>query len=191
MNDKWLRSTAYLTYNGAEEYSLGQCINAAQEGSNSTIYAAADAYLNNAGQGGGAAAEAAGGDGSGSGSNVSPESPTTAALSAVTIDGNAAISGTQKTVLYPVGTEFPITKSVSATGNAACNGNFLSIQTADGTEIASAAFANGSATVTHAWAKDTVYKLVIVDENSEVVATTAYTFSVSESNGNGDDGDAE
>ena len=50
MNDKWLRSTAYLTYAFAEEYSLGQCIDAAQSGSNSQIYAADEAYLNNAGQ---------------------------------------------------------------------------------------------------------------------------------------------
>ena len=52
MNDKWLRSTAYMTYAFAEEYSLGQCIDAAQSGSNSQIYAADEAYLNNAGQGG-------------------------------------------------------------------------------------------------------------------------------------------
>ena len=71
MNDKWLRSTAYLTYQLAEEYSLGECIEKAQEGSNSQIYAAADAYLNNAGQGGGAGAADAGGNGNsgGSGSN--------------------------------------------------------------------------------------------------------------------------
>ena len=51
MNDKWLRSTAYLTYAVTEEYSLGECIGNAQSGSNSQIYAADEAYLNNAGQG--------------------------------------------------------------------------------------------------------------------------------------------
>lgn len=189
MNDKWLRSTAYLTYQLTEEYSLGQCIAAAEQGANSTIYAAADAYLNNAGQGGGAGAEASSGDGntggSGGNSDVSPDTPTTAALSAVSVDGNSAIAGTLKTVLLAQGTTFPVTKSINATGNTACNGNFLSIQTNDGTEIASGAFVNGSVSVSHAWAKDTVYKLVIVDEENNVVSTTAYTFKFSEGSNEG------
>ena len=189
MNDKWLRSTAYLTYQLTEEYSLGQCIAAAEQGTNATIYAAADAYLNNAGQGGGAGAEASSGDGNNGGaggnSNVSPDPSTSAALSAVSVDGNSAIAGTLKTVSLPQGTEFPVTKAITATGNDACNGKFLSIQTADGTEVDSAEFVSGSATVTHAWAKNTVYKLVIVDENSDVVANTAYTFQFTEDNGDG------
>lgn len=186
MNDKWLRSTAYLTYDGVEQYSLGECISMAQNGTNSQIYAAADAYLNNAGQGGGAAAEASNsenGSSSGGNSNVTP-TPAEAALASVTINGNAAIAGTQKVI--SVDSDSP-SVTIVATGNDACNGNFLSIQTAAGAEIASGVFNSGSVSVTHTLQAGTNYKLVIVDENSDVVAQTAYTFYL-DNNDNGDMG---
>ena len=49
---KWLRSTAYMTYSGSGEYSLGDCLDRAQRGAANPIYAADEWYLNNAGVGG-------------------------------------------------------------------------------------------------------------------------------------------
>ena len=55
MGDTWQRSTTFMTYPGSlpNSASLGECLEAA-EGSQSSIYTGADAYLNNAGTGGGA-----------------------------------------------------------------------------------------------------------------------------------------
>lgn len=186
MNDKWLRSTAYLTYNGAEEYSMDECIGAAQDGTANTIYAAADAYLNNAGQGGGAAAEAAGDDnngGSGSNSGQAPSGgSTTPAVSSASIDGQAMVAGTTKVVTLAYGTQFPVTKTLALQCNAAAAGQFISVKNhADSTEVATGTISNaGAASISHAWAKDTVYDVYIVDEDSEVLASTALSFSFAE-----------
>ena len=182
MNDKWLRSTAYLTYNGQEEYSMGECINAASEGTNAQIYAAADAYLNNAGQGGGEAATGTSGSGSISGGSGA------AAVNSASIDGNSMISGTVKVVTYPQGQTWPLTKSVVVNTNAAANGNYLSIRHSELGEVASAPISAGQATISHAWAKDVTYQIAIVDENDTVVANTAYSFKLTESSGNGSGG---
>ena len=191
MNDKWLRSTAYLTYNGVEEYSLGQCIYAAESGTNSEIYAAADAYLNNAGQGGGIAASESNSSTGGSGdSGVTPTPVSGAALSGATIDSQAMINGSIKTVTLAAGTEFPVTKEVVATGNAECNGKKLVIKQGD-TEVANAVFADGTATVSHAWAKNEVYQLWIKDEEAATSTNTGYKFAITSSGGNGEGGDAE
>ena len=180
MNDKWLRSTAYLTYQLSEEYSLGECIEKAQDGSNSTIYAAADAYLNNAGQGGGAAAENAGGDGNtgGSGNSGNTPTPTSAAITSASIDGNSMTSGTLKTVQLAEGTSFPVTKSLNVNVNAAAAGHFLVVKQGS-TEIESATINNGAATLSHAWAKDTVYNIFLQDEDSNDIAT-GYSFQFTE-----------
>lgn len=183
MNDKWLRSTAYLTYNGQEEYSLGDCIDAAAQGSNGTIYAAADAYLNNAGQGGGQAASASdpGSDVSGGGGSMTP------AISSATFDGNSMTMGTAKVVTYPNGTTFPLTKTVVAQVSASAVGKYLSIR-ANGTEVASAPISNTSVSVSHAWNKDTIYQLTIVDENDQILSNTGFSFRLAESDGNGSGG---
>ena len=121
MNDKWLRSTAYLTYAFAEEYSLGECIDAAQSGSNSQIYAANDAYLNNAGQGLGAGhtdlTDPNSGNGGGSnsggnsgGSNSGGTGSITSGVAAPTIGGEAAFTtSTQVTMSGPDGAEIRYT----------------------------------------------------------------------------------
>lgn len=183
MNDKWLRSTAYLAYNGQEEYSLGECIDAAAQGSNGTIYAAADAYLNNAGQGGGQAASASdpGSDVSGGGGSLTP------AISSATFDGNSIIMGTTKVVTYPNGTTFPLTKTVAAQVSASAVGNYLSIR-ANGTEVASAPINNTSVSVSHAWEKETIYALTIVDENDQIISNSGFHFRLAESDGNGSGG---
>ena len=186
MNDKWLRSTAYLTYKGVEEYSLGECISMAAQGTNASIYAAADAYLNNAGQGGGAAAESGQQSGTisgGGGSNASAP-----AVQSAQIDGNSMIMGTTKVVEYAQGTEFPLTKTVGVTVNAAAVGKYLSIRSG-GAEIASAPIDNTTKTVSHAWAKDTVYSIHITDENDQIINNSGYSFQLVEaSGGNGPGG---
>ena len=188
MNDKWLRSTAYLTYKSVEEYSLGECISMAAQGTNNAIYAAADAYLNNAGQGGGAAAESGqqgGGGTSGGGGTINPSAP---AVTSAQVDGNSMTMGTTKVVGYAQDTEFPLTKQVTAECNAAAVGSYLSVR-ANGAEVASTPISNeGPVNVSHAWAKDTVYSLHIVDENDQIVNNTGYSFKLTESSGDGPGG---
>ena len=179
MNDKWLRSTAYLTYMAAiNEYSMQDCIDAAAEGVNSPIYAAADAYLNNAGQGGGAAAEA-GEQGGTSGT------PVVASVSAASIGGETIVMGTTKSVSKPNGTTFPVTETLSVTTNAAANGKQIVVK--QGSEvIAFANIANGAATISHAWAKDTTYTVAMRDDADSAASNTGFAFSFYEqSNGGG------
>ena len=105
MNDKWLRSTAYLTYAVTEEYSLGECIGNAQSGSNSQIYAADEAYLNNAGQGlnGGTHTDPTDNNGGGSNTNSGSEEET---VTAPQINGeNPFAESTEVTIQGPQGAE--------------------------------------------------------------------------------------
>lgn len=188
VNEKWLRSTTYLTYNAVEEYSLQECIDLAANGSNSPIYAASDAYLNNAGQGGGAGAEASNGGGSSSGSNVSP-TPSTAALTSASVDGNVMTQGTTKSVAYAEGTEFPKTVSVVVAANAAAEGKKLVVKNGS-TEVASGNITTGAATVSHAWARDTQYSLYIANADGSNAVATGYSFSlgITDNNGSGNAG---
>lgn len=180
MNDKWLRSTAYLTYAALEEYNMQQCIDAAESGVQNQIYAAADAYLNNAGQGGGAAAEATDEPGTGGGG-----SSTAAAVTAATIGGNNITMGTLKSVAKPNGTSFPVTESLAVATNAAANGKQVVVK--QGAQIvASATIENGEATISHAWEKDTNYTIGLRDDADSVAANTGFSFSYYEqSNGGG------
>ena len=120
VNDKWLRSTTYLTCAAAEEYSLGECISNAQAGSNSQIYAANDAYLNNAGQSGGAGHTdltdpTDSNSGNGSGSLTPDPSPTgegseNSCVAAPSIGGEGAFTtSTQVTMSGPDGAEIRYT----------------------------------------------------------------------------------
>lgn len=177
MNDKWLRSTAYLTYRGTEEYSMGECIDAAQNGTNSQIYAAADAYLNNAGQGGGAAAEA-GEQGSGSGS---------AAISAASIGGQTMVMGTTKAITKPSGTSWPVTESLVITANADANGKQVVVKSGANV-IAYGTISNGSATVSHAWAKDTLYTVGLRADADSAASATGFSFQYNEQSDGGGSG---
>lgn len=182
MNDKWLRSTAYLTYAAYEEYNMQQCIDAAQEGVQNQIYAAADAYLNNAGQGGGAAAEATDNPGTGGGGSTPA-----AAVTAATIGGESIVMGTTKQVAKPNGTSFPITESLVITTNAAANGKQVVVK--QGVEvIAFAPVANGAATISHAWAKDTNYVIGLRDDADSVTANTGFSFTYYEQSNSGGGG---
>lgn len=182
MNDKWLRSTAYLTYQMSEEYSLGECISMAESGTNSTIYAAADAYLNNAGQGGGAGAADTQGSGGSAGSNsgTSPNTNNTPALSGVTVDGVSATMGTQLSLAK---SEFPATLVVRATANSAANGKKIFIETGNGSAVANAAITDGVAQVSSQFSADTLYVIKLGDSDGSNKANTGYSFGLTSNAG--------
>ena len=186
MNDKWLRSTAYLAYNGVNEYSMQDCLDAVSQGTNAPIYAASEQYLNNAGQGNGTAVEA-GGTTPGGGSSSGGSSTPAAAISAASIDGNNMIMGTNCEVTKAHGTSFPVTAALSVTTNSAANGKKLKVYS--GLEIiASQTIANGSAEISHAWAKDTTYVVKITDADDSNAVNTGYSFVFSEAASSGGGG---
>lgn len=179
VNDNWLRSTAYLTYDGQSEYSMQECIDAAESGSVSNIYAANSQYLNNAGQGGGVGAQDTNG-GSGSGGSGTAPVVNTPTINSVSVDGNAAVAGTTKVVEYPQGSTWPLTKSVVVNGSNVSN--MFAVVLDGAQEVASAEFENGVATLSHAWAKDKVYTIVLQDEESNNTSTS-YSFQLKEEGG--------
>lgn len=184
MNDKWLRSTAYLTYNGAEEYSMQNCIDAVSQGTNAPIYAADSQYLNNAGEGNGAAVEAGGTTGGQTGGGGSVEA---AAISSASIDGASMIMGTNCEVTKANGTTFPYTAALNITTNAAANGKKVKVYS--GVEvIAQATIADGAASVSHAWAKDTTYVVKLTDADDSNATNTGYSFVFNEATASGGGG---
>ena len=96
-------------------------------------------------------------------------------------------SGTLKTVTLANGTSFPVTKSLNVQANAAAAGHFLVVKQGS-TEIESSAINNGAATLSHAWAKDTVYTVYLQDEDSNDIAT-GYSFKFTEASGDPDPDD--
>lgn len=177
--DKWMRSTSYLAYPALEETSLQECIDAAERGVANQIYASNELYLNNAGEGGGGAAAA----GEDSGSSTPSTTPTVASA---TIEGVNIINGSTRTVTKPNGTTFPVTGAlVVNTQNAV--GQFISVKNGN-TEVASGTVpANGVVSISHAWAKDTLYTIVLVDESDEPIGQSgAYKFQYAEASDSGD-----
>lgn len=95
--DTWKRSTTYMSYPGetANAYSMQQCLELLANGAQHTIYAAADQYLNNAGQGGG---QAASDSGSGEGGSDTP-STNNFTISSATVNNKSITVGTAKKVM--------------------------------------------------------------------------------------------
>ena len=91
MGDTWQRSTTFMTYPGSlpNSASLGECLEAA-EGTQSSIYTGADAYLNNAGTGGGAGSA----EDSGNSGNAQSNS---FAISSASVNNESITVGTPKT----------------------------------------------------------------------------------------------
>lgn len=179
VGDNWNRSNSYLAYDGGGNNSLGDCIDAAKEGVQTSIYAANPLYLNNAGEGGGAAAAAAAdsGNSQGGGSVATPQ------VSAVTIDGQTAIQGTTKFIEKPAGTSFPVSVTVNATANSAAAG--YTVKVYQGSTLAGEhAVSDGSAAVTFNAAKDTLYSVKLGKEGESDIAT-GFSFQVSEGADNG------
>ena len=172
-NDKWMRSTAYLTYPATEEYSLGQCIDMAERGVANPIYASEELYLNNAGEGGGSAAAA----GEESGSTPSQSVPSVASA---TIEGVSIINGSTRTVTKPNGTTFPVTGAlVVNTQNA--EGQKVSVKNGSTVVASETVPANGVVTISHAWAKNTVYTIALLDTNDQPIGQSgSYKFSYEE-----------
>lgn len=168
VNDAWLRSTAYVRYNGVEISSLGEAIDLA-EGNSETVYAPSEQYLNNAGQGGGQAAAGTSDDSSSPGGSTTV---TPRAISA-SIGGNTMIAGTRYTFSGQSATS--TAALVVNTENA--DGNFISVRNGS-TEVASGAIGtNGTATISNGtWNSNVDYSIVIVDESDVVVAQTTFSF---------------
>lgn len=102
-NSNWLRSTTYMTYRGnfGQTYSLGDCMDMAAQGANSTIYAPSEQYLNNAGTGGGQAAATGensdagqGGNSGNSGGNTGGGTNTEFAITSVSAGSSPLTAGT-------------------------------------------------------------------------------------------------
>ena len=89
MGDTWQRSTTFMSYPGSlpNSASLGECLEAAQ-GTQSSIYTGADAYLNNAGTGGGASAS--------ENSNSGNAQSNSFAISSAAVNNEAITVGTPK-----------------------------------------------------------------------------------------------
>lgn len=160
VNENWLRSTAYLAYDGSEVISLGEALSQA-EGTTETIYAPSEQYLNNAGQGGGQAAE---------GSSDSGQTTSSPRLTGATIGGNTMIAGTK----YTLNTgDSPSTAALVAEGTDV-DGLTLSVRNGDN-EVAQGTFANGACTISNgSWSDGVTYTLVIVDDDIDIA--TGYSF---------------
>ena len=117
--DTWKRSTTYMSYPGetANAYSMQQCLDLLASGAQHTIYASADQYLNNAGQGGG---QAASDSGSGEGGSDTP-STNNFTISSATVNNNSITVGTAKQVMCAEGEtteDLNIRVTFSNVGNA-------------------------------------------------------------------------
>ena len=98
--ETWKRSTTYMSYPGetANAYSMQQCLDLLANGAQHNIYASADQYLNNAGEGGGQAASDTGGQGGGT-------TPSTQnfTISSATVNNNSMTVGSAKQVMCAEG----------------------------------------------------------------------------------------
>ena len=98
--ETWKRSTTYMSYPGetANAYSMQQCLDLLANGAQHAIYASADQYLNNAGEGGGQAASDTGGQGGGT-------TPSTQnfTISSATVNNNSMTVGSAKQVMCAEG----------------------------------------------------------------------------------------
>lgn len=184
VGDAWNRSNSYLAYDGFGHNSLGECLDAAKEGIQTSIYTPSDLYLNNAGEGGGTAAASAseGGSSQGGGSTASPQ------ITALRVDGQTAIQGTTKSIEKPEGTTFPVNVVVAATTNAAAAGYTVKVYQGS-TVVGSHAISEGAASVTIEAAKDSQYT-VKLGKDGESDISTGFSFLVTEASDEGG-GDAD
>lgn len=185
VGEDWLRSTAYMAYDGANEYSLGECMDLASRGVTTDIYTPNSIYLNNAGQGGGAAAAA--GESSGSGSGSGSGSSSTYALTSASVAGQAMIIGTTANRQFAYGTTYPQNVNVVANAVNVPEGGYLAIKK-NNAVIAQGNFVNGSVTIAVSLASaGGTYTLVLCDADNEETAT-GYSFTSSiQTNAQGDD----
>lgn len=178
-DDKWLRSTAYMNYKsnvGSEVYSLGECMDAAMNGT--PVYAPNEYYLNNAGQGGGTAAATGEDSGAGSGGGTAPA----ITVQSASIGGQSMVVGTTKVLTEAQGTTFPVEKVVALTLSEASSVATFSVkQHSNGNLVGVITHFEGSASAqeTINCAKDTVYDIYLFNGEDDVA--TGFSFKVTES----------
>lgn len=174
---KWLRSTAYMNYQtlGSKRYSLGECMDAAMNGT--PIYAPNEYYLNNAGEGGGTAAATGEDSGAGSGGGSAPA----ITVQSASIAGQSMIVGTTKVLTVEQGTTFPVAKEITLTLSEGSDVAAFSVkQHSNGTQVGNEVEFDGAdeASQTINCAKDTVYDIYLFNGESEVA--TGFSFKVTE-----------
>lgn len=100
--DTWKRSTTYMSYPGetANAFSMQECLDKLASGAQHTIYASADQYLNNAGEGGGQAAGDTGGGDEGGGSTPQTNNFN---ISSATVNNESITVGSTKEVMCAEG----------------------------------------------------------------------------------------
>lgn len=173
--DAWLRSTAYLTYQSAVDYNLGECMDRAVNGATTPVYAPNEYFLNNAGQGNNTAIEAGEGSNAGSGGNTpAPEM----SVRGVTVGGVNAIVGTDLAVNDPA--DSPTQQTVVVTMNNGANAAVKVVKYADDTLVQSAtANAQGVATIQFTPVFGTRYKILFGEEDT----ASGYTFTYNHQGG--------
>lgn len=174
----WLRSTTYMVYKPLGiVYSMGDCLNSAQNGT--AIYAANEAYLNNAGVGGGQAAATGSNESGGtSGGGSNPEQQVSIA---VEVDNRNLTAGT--TLSFEEET-LPTDMTVTASVTNAPAGAKIGIKTSSNAAAAilqEETIANGAADITISANAGTYYVFYAADGVSYV--STGYSFSVALSGG--------
>lgn len=160
VGDKWLRSTAYISSNESEEYSLGQCMQMAEQGTK--IYTPNALYLNNAGEGAGDAAS---------------YEPIPLTVDSATFDSQVMVVGTPTVITVSNGTSFPVSKALSVVLTGTPAGNVIVKPHAGGAAIATIAITGNTVTGNVSCAKDTLYDVYIGEQN------TGLQFKVEESGG--------
>lgn len=173
--DAWLRSTAYLTYQSAVDYNLGECMDRAVNGASTPVYAPNEYYLNNAGQGNNTAVETGEGSSAGSGGNTpAPET----SVSGVTVGGVNAIVGTDLAVNDP--SDNPTQQTVVVTLSNGANADVKVVKYTDDTLVqAAVANAQGVATIQFTPVFGTRYKILFGDEDT----ASGYTFTYNHQGG--------
>ena len=180
----WLRSTSYAAYiDGANEtYNLGECLDAAKEGTANPIVTSNELYLNNAGTSGGE-----GGEGSGSVVPVDPTpTPSAAAVTSATANGVNLVRGTEANIQFANGTSLPQQINVVVnTSNAV--GKKVAVLAGNAFLAEATVGSNGVATIPCSVNSGITYK-VCWSEDEEYVPTS-YTFNVSVNSEQGGGGD--
>lgn len=171
--DQWLRSTTYLSYKDNTDYSLGECMDRIATGA-TTLYAPNEYYLNNAGEGGGVAAATGEGSGAGSGGGTAPA----VTVNSVTVAGQAAVSGTLKTIEATV--PFGQKSVVTTLSGAAPAGSSVKIIKQSDSSVASTVEPNEQGVATNSFepTADAIYKVVVNFGAGDV--ETGYTFKFTE-----------
>lgn len=183
VGEDWLRSTTYLTYRDNMDYSLGECMDRAANGS-TPIYAPNEYYLNNAGEGNATAVETGENSGAGSGNGQAPA----VTVQSVVVGGTNAVPGTQLNLTQEG--DSPTAVQVVTTLNNASSGTVKIVKISDNSVAANGTVnAQGVATISVTPVYGATYKVVYNVGGSDV--NSGYTFQYNKSTGFVDDPDGD